>query len=488
MIPFGEWLPDLADQNNPGSTEAKNVTPSIDGFRQLPSLNVATNAVNLYVRGAIAAQAKDANIYNYCGTGSKLYELVGQTWTDRTAGSGTESVAADDFWEFSKWGEKVIAVCGVGDVPQIITMGGVAFADLGGTPPQSRHVGIVRDFVVMGNIKEGGTVYPNRVRWSGINDETNWVTSKKLQSDYQDLFGEGGWVQKVIGGEHGVIVREHAIHRMDYIGPPLIFMFDQTLTGVGTPAANSVVKFGDDIYLLTQTGFEVVKDGRVRRDIGANRINNWFFSEFDSTVASRVIGSLDRINRRIFWIFPGTGNASGLPNNGVIYDIDSDRWARFEDELEWIYDAMGEGTTLEGLDAISGSIDALGESLDSRRWIGGAIAINAFDDTHKSGEFAGTAMASVLETTEQQLIVNKRVHVSRVRPEIEGAGTLTLQAGTRESQDNSVTWDTTATIARDNGYPMRSEARYHRFRANISGGFTRAQGIEVVESSDAGEY
>jgi hypothetical protein len=45
VIPFGEWLPDLADQGNPGSTEAKNVAPSIDGYRQLPSVNVATNAV-----------------------------------------------------------------------------------------------------------------------------------------------------------------------------------------------------------------------------------------------------------------------------------------------------------------------------------------------------------------------------------------------------------------------------------------------------------
>lgn len=303
----------------------------------------------------------------------------------------------------------------------------------------------------------------------------------------QDL-QEGCWIQKVVGGEYGVIVREHAIHRMDYIGPPLVMMFDQTLTGVGTPAPNSVVKFGDDIYLLTQTGFEVIREGRARRDIGANRINGWFFGQLDTSQVLRVVGSLDRINRRVFWIFPGGGNASGLPNNGVIYDIDSDRWARFEDELEWVYDALGEGTTLEQLDAISASIDALGDSLDSRKWIGGAIAINVFDDTHKSGEFSGAAMAAVLETTEQQLTVGKRVHVSRVRPEIEGAGTLTLQAGTRESQDNAVTWGTTATIARDNGYPMRAQARYHRFRANISGGFTRAQGINVVEASEVGEY
>lgn len=487
MIPFGEWLPDLADQNNPGSTEAKNVTPSIDGFRQLPSLNAASSAVNAYVRGAIAAQANDANVYNYAGTGSKLYELVGQTWTDRSLGGGTYSVGSDDFWEFVKWGEKVIAVGGVGVTPQIITMSDAAFADLTTSPPKARHIGVVRDFVVTGNNSEGGTVYPNRVRWSGINDETNWATNKKKQSDYQDLFGEGGWVQKVVGGEYGVIVREHAIHRMDYIGPPLVFMFDQTLTGVGTTSPNSVVKFGDDIYFLSQTSFEKISQGKIRRDIGANRINKWFFENLDPTQALRVVGALDRINRRIFWLFPGNGNASGLPNNGVIYDIDSDRWSRFEDELEWVYDALGEGTTLEGLDAISASIDALGESLDSRRWIGGAIALNAFDDTHKSGEFEGTAMPAVLETMEQQIIVNKRVRVSRVRPEIEGAGTLTLQSGTRESQGDSVVWNSTATVARDNNYPMRSESRYHRFRANISGGFTRAQGINIVEAHDMGE-
>ena len=79
MINFADWLPDLADQGNPGSTEAKNVTPTIDGYRQLPSVLTTSNAVNLYARGAIAAQANNANVFNYCGTGSKLYELVGQT-------------------------------------------------------------------------------------------------------------------------------------------------------------------------------------------------------------------------------------------------------------------------------------------------------------------------------------------------------------------------------------------------------------------------
>ena len=33
QVPFGEWLPDLPDHVNPGSTQAKNVYPAVNSYR-----------------------------------------------------------------------------------------------------------------------------------------------------------------------------------------------------------------------------------------------------------------------------------------------------------------------------------------------------------------------------------------------------------------------------------------------------------------------
>lgn len=392
--------------------------------------------------------------------------------------------ASDQFWEFAQWGNKVIAVSGPNNTPQIITMGNTSFTDLSGTPPAAHHIAVVRNFVVMGNIKEGGTAYRNRIRWSGINDETIWTTNKLKQADYQDLLS-GGKIQAIRGGEYGVIFMERSIWVMDYIGPPQIFKLDETLPGVGTPAPNSVVQSGDTCYLLSQTGFIAVQNGRALQEIGANKINKWFFDTVDLEYINRVVGVWDRERRILIWIFPSSSTA-GLPNNGVIFSLETGKWSRFEDELEWVFQGLGESYTLEGLDAVNTSIDALPYSLDSGNWIDENFTTIAFDDTNKSGLFDSAAMAATLETTEAK-IGNDRSLVSRARLEVDAPSVATITPATRNSQSDVVTYSLAISQqAGDGSYPMRSEGRYHRFQVDITGGFTRAQGLTIEDVSETG--
>lgn len=493
MIKFGEWLPDQADLGSGGATEAKNVIPFAGGFRPLPGLNITSSALNLYCRGAFSAKASDGNAYSYAGSGTKLYQLVDATWTDQSKASGTYAVSDEDHWEFEKWGEKVLAIGGINAStpvpPQVITLGAAGateFADITGSPPQARHIGVVRDFVVMGNLYEGGANYPNRIRWSGVNDETAWGTNPATQADYQDLLGRGGWVQKVVSGEFGVIIQEHSVRRMEYVGPPVIWNIIESLPGIGTPSPSSVVRYGNLVFMLSQTGFQAIESGAQVRDIGANRVNKWFYERVDMEKLYRVVGALDRARRLVYWIYPGPGNVDGRPNEGLIYDIESDRWSRFVDELEWIYEALSEGYTLEGLDNITTNLDALLPSMDSRFWAGGAPLLGAFDEAHKSGSFDGNAMDATLDTLEDG--DNSRRLISRVRPEVDGASTITVAPGVRDAQTESVTWGSAASAERDGNHAMRSDGRYHRFRVAITGGFEKAQGVSLVEASRAGDY
>lgn len=495
MIPFGEWLPDIAAYGNEGSTEAKNVVPTEEGFRQLLDLNTATTALNGYARGAFAAQASSQLSYNYAGSGSKLYQLVDGAWTDQSKASGTYSLVADASWEFVKWGERIIAVGGVNSgtpvPPQIITLGavgGTEFADLGGSPPQAYHVAVVRDFVVLGNLYESAANYPARVRWSGVNDETNWSTDPSAQSDYQDLQGAGGWIQAIRGGQFGVIFQERSVWRQDYIGPPLAFSFNETLPGIGVLAPNSVVQYGDLIFFLSQTGFKAVRGGAEILDIGENKIDRWFLSRFDEDQKHRMSGAVDRRNKRIMWVFPAIGAIDGFPNEGVIFDLASGRWSRFERSVALVHDAYGEDYTLEGLDSVSANLDALPASLDSPSWIGGAINIGGFDNEHKSGLFDGAPLSAVLETKEDRLSGNARTSVTRVRPEVEGASSTTVAAGTRDVLKDSVVWGNAASSERDGNHAARADARFHRFRVTVDGGFDKALGVTIVEGARSSEY
>lgn len=387
-------------------------------------------------------------------------------------------------WEFAKFGEKVIAVCGHNNVPRIINFGDANFADLTGSPPNAKHIAIVRNFVVMGNNSESGTVYPTRVRWSGINDETNWTTSKVKQSDYQDLLGNHGDLQAIRGGEYGVIFMEHSTWAMEYIGPPQVFRFDETLPGIGTPAPHSVVQRGDTCFMLSQNGFVAIQSGRSLVELGANKVNKWFYDNVDNGFIERVVGVWDRRKRIVMWIFP-SNSTDGLPNHGLIFDLESGRWSHFEDEIEWVFQGLGESFTLEDLDTISTSLDALPASLDSGQWISNDLELIAFDDTNASGGFNGTAMTATLDTAEGKLSPGRTL-VSRVRLDVDQPSSATVASGTRASQSDIASFGSAISPATDGSYPMRSESRYHRFRASITGGFERAKGVKIEELTETG--
>lgn len=110
------------------------------------------------------------------------------------------------------------------------------------------------------------------MQWSAINNATSWTADPATLADFQDLPGDGGWIQKVVGGDYGVIIQERAVFRMDFVGSPLIFQFNQVLRNIGTPIPNSVVSYRDLVFFLSEDGFYVF-DGSQAHPIGENRVD-----------------------------------------------------------------------------------------------------------------------------------------------------------------------------------------------------------------------
>lgn len=490
MIPFAEWLPDLPALDNPGATEAKNVLPGAKSYLPLPDISPITDAMDAFMRGGIAVRDKDDVVYNYAGNETKLYSISADTHSDKTNVGGAYALSDEENWEFQKWGEKLIAVA-IDEPPQIITLAGSNFADLAGSPPKARHIAVINNFVVLANLNEGGTLKPQKVRWSAIDDETDWTASATTQSDSQELKSDagsgGGFIMGITGGEWGNIFQEYSIWRMTYVGSGQgIFQIEEVLPGVGTPAKNSITQEGRYTHFLSQEGFVQLIDGFQIKYIGKEKIDATFFADVNDRYMHRIVGGSDPTSAIVSWIYPSTSSSDGTPDKIICYNWFTERWTHGAINLEWIYQALGQGFTLEGLDAVSSSIDALTPTLDSRAWVGGALQLAIYDTSHKKGVLGGTALSAIIETAEAMINPGKRTQVTGVRPLVDGATTLTVQIGTRELQDDAVAYGSALTPHSSTGIaPARSDSRYHRFRVNTVGGFTHAQGIDVeqVESS-----
>lgn len=481
-LKFGEWLPDLADFENPGATLVKNVIPFQGSYLPANDFVTISDAINARARGSISALNNAGVVYTYTGNETKLYSVSQAAHTDLTNVGGAYALSADSQWKFAKYGETVIAVS-IDENPQAITFGGANFADLAGSPPKAHHITVVNNFVVLGNINDG-TARPQRVRWSAINDATSWTPDADTQADFQDLYSEanhgGGKIQHITGGETGTVYQEHSIWRMQYSGSPLIFTFEEVLPGVGTCCPNSVIKEGRIQHFLGQDGFYELVDGTQLTPISNNKLSRYFFDDFDATYPERVVGAADSTNQIVMWIYPGQGNINGTPNKVLYYDWYNKKWGNAELNLHWVFSSLSDGYTLEELDSINSSIDSLGVSLDSREFKGGALRISAYNDSHVKGAFTGTALDAIIETSEAQAFEGSRAHLSAVRPLVDGSATLTAQVGTRDLQTGTTAWTAASSPETDTGFcHFRSDARYHRVRVNTSGDFSHAIGVDM---------
>lgn len=481
-IDVGEWMPDLPPLENPGAILARNCLPRAKSYGSINSLASFSDALASAALGAIWFQGSDNTVYNFAGTATTLERLTGgNSWSDVSIAGGYSGIT---HWEFAKFGDRAIAVA-PGQVAQYYDTGvSTLFDNLPGSPPIATRIAVVRDFVVLGDLDAFG---PNFIQWSGFNSSELWTPSRLTQADRQELFGRGGRVQRLVPGEYGVIFQEHSINRMDYTGPPVIFQLDEVERGRGTPAPDSVVWTGNLVFYYGHDGFYLF-NGQNSEQIGANRVDTWFSVESDPTALATMRGVVDRQNRLVLWAF-STSSSNLFNNRIIIYSWATDRWSYAELDTELLAEFVSSGFTLDELDTpLPGGIDLDSINVDSDAFKGGVLGLQAFNPAHESANFSGPPLVADIDLAEYRAPGGKRIYTNSQRPLVDGNTSTVVQVatGTRNLQNENVTFSAPRPLNTIGEVNFRKDARYHRYRLNIAGGFRHAQGMEIYQRPSGG--
>ena len=484
-VDFGEWLPDLPAFLNKGALEAKNCVPELKSYRQLNSLQSFSNALTGACLGSFWAQDSSNVIYNFAGDQTKLYELQNSiTWTDVSGASAPYSAAN---WEFTKFGSDRVIAAAKAEALQKFDIGSDSvFADLAGSPPQAARIATIRDFVMLGDISSQG---PNYVRWSGFNNSELWTPSIATQADFQELKGRGGRVQQIVPGNYAQIFCEQSIYRGDYVGPPLIFRFDEVERKRGTPAPRSVCWSGGNTWYYGWDGFYHF-DGVKSTPISANKVARWFIDNADSAAFDSMNSVVDRLNRLVIWAFKSS-STSTYNNRLIIFNWAANRWAYAEVDTQLLAEFVAPGLSLDELDTpLSSGIDIDSINVDSTQFTGGGVNIMAFDTSNKAATFDGDALTAVLDTKEIAAPNDDdRLILTGVRPQVEanGTSTVTVSVGSRNKLGDTPSFGVGRTLNDINGEAsFRMNSRYQRYRLSIAGGFDNAIGARARLSSAGG--
>lgn len=476
-IPYGEWLPDLPDHLNPGALSAKNCIAGVASYRGFKGLSAFTNALDNACLGAFSLKSKAGTIFNFASDVAKLYELTDVTWDNVSKAGGYAAIR----WEFARFGDRVIAV-DIADQAQFFDLGSsTLFADLPedtGNAPNARHVGVIRDFLVFGNVDDG-VARPNRVTWSGFNNSQQWAPSAATQAGSQDLKAEGGDVMRIVGGDVGIIFQESAITRMAYVGPPVIFRFDDLERSRGTVASDSVAWNGSQVFYYAEDGFYMMdmRTGGPSVPIGANRVDQFFKDNAATDEIVNMVSVINRPENLVMWSFKSSGS-SPINDRMLMYNWESDRWSNAEVDVQQLVESHTEGLTLDELDTpLPAGIDIDSISVDSTAFQGGVPRLVAFDNLNKAATFSGANLDIELDTKEFSL-EGSFSWIDEVRPIVEANGTISLTALTRDRLIDNPVAGMAQPINNVGVCELRSLARYLRWRLTGTSEVNHAVGVE----------
>lgn len=466
---FGEWMPDQPSISG-ALVDAKNVVSQAIGYGPFPTAATFSAAASENLTTLVAGKTP-ANATKLFAAGStKIFDVSGVgALTNVSKTGGYTPNASGDRFRFTQFGNAIIGTNN-SDPIQVFTLGtSTAFADLSGSAPKCKFLTVVRDFVVTALTTESSTVYPARVRWSGINDETTWGSSQVTQADFQDI-PDGGQIVGIRGGEFGLVLMEKGISRMSYIGTPFIFQFDNISRGKGCIAAGSIAQVQGVTFFLSDDGFYSC-DGQQVTAIGSEKVDRWFFANADESGFDSMSAAIDPVRKLVIWNFKTTFAQRKL----VIYNFRTQKWTYGDAGTDFISDASTSATTLEGLDSISNSIDALTVSLDSILYMGGKYFLGGTSGAYVVTYNGANATANIVTG---DLNVGGRSVVTLARPLIDG-GSATVSVASRTLLSEQPSFGTAVAADSDNRVSLRGNGNYHQFQVIPTGTWKTAVGIDV---------
>ena len=488
QLPFGEWLPDQPDHLNPGATVATNVYHAQTSYKPVKGLvpYSGTSNVTQNAKGAGSFRDNTNTVFTFVGTKNNIYKLTSGTFAS-VKGSCTVSGGDIDFFTFTQFGQFVIASNGVnppmyyemGTSTNFATLQSLASASGSGTvPAKFKTSGVIRDFLVTGNIENA----KNRVAWSGINDISTWEAGVS-SSDTQDLPGSGGQIVAITSGEVGYIFREDSILRMDFVGGNVVFRFSVLSPNRGAVYGQTVCQDNRQVFFYASDGFFQINGDQIL-PIGAEKVNRFFDGDLNKAYTDRITAAVDPFNTLAIWLYPSKDNpnTTGVCDKLLIYNYVTQKWSIAKIKASQIFKQFVVANTVELMDIISSNIDDINISLDTAFWTTGHLYLGAVDENFKAAIFSGTNLEAELETKETEIFPNARADITGIRPIVDASANVVVK--TRDKLADTVTLSTSSSMNSSGINPVRQSGRYMRANVKIPAGsiWSHAQGIDLTAS------
>lgn len=467
MTPLLGFSPD-SDPNTPGiMTACSAIVPFEAGFKGAPS-GVATTAAALSdaCNGAVVATKLDGTRRIFAGTLTKLYELAGTAWTDRSRGSPYTG-GSDTRWSFCQFGDTTMAA-NLADTIQSSSSG--AFADTATAPKAKIVVSSNNNFVIAFNTVDGtyGTS-PDRWWCCAQGDQTNWTPAVTTLATTGRLVGIEGQIQAALPlGNYVVAYKNRAIFLGTFVGSPVVWQWDLVPGGeAGAIGQEAVCDIGGAHFIVATDGFWLF-DGTRPVPLGDGVVRQWWLDNSSATYRYRTKVVYDKQTKLVRVFYPSTASA-GNCDSCLVFHISRKQWGVDDRTVEAPLTYIAPGVTIDGLDAYASTIDALPNiPFDSQFWIVGGQTAAYFDTSHQLTSLNGPCGASSF-TTADVGDDDTVTDIERVRVRYTQRPTSATAYGFYKQNEGDSLTVGPSNAMNDGKFDIRQSGRFHRVRVDMVG-------------------
>jgi hypothetical protein len=448
------------------TSQVVTITTSVaHGYSIGDSVTVAATSTTAVNGTFTITTVPTTTTFTYAQTGGNI---------STTSDTGTVTFAyvtpSNQRWRFTQFGNVIVAANGGNRLQGYNLNSSSTFQDLAADAPESRYVTVVRDFVVSAYVNSS-TVYPYRVQWSALGDESSWANSATTQADFQDI-PDGGSIVGITGGEYGLVFMDRSIHRMSYIGSPLVFQFDNISRNLGCYEANSIVQYGGTSFFLADDGFYAC-DGQQVLPIGNEKVNRYFYNDVDEGLLNLMSAAIDPFRKLVIWAY--ASQASATVDKLLIYNYQTNRWTSGTTDASRIASSSTPSFDLEGMD-VFGTLEQIQSSFDSRVWLGGKMQFAGVKNT-KIITFSGNNNTAYIETGDIEMPGTTSA-ITLAKPIVDG-GSGSVSLFSRRLLSEQVVFGSQTAANSENRVSLRGVGRYHRLQLTPTGAWTNAVGLDV---------
>lgn len=468
MTPISGFFPD-SDPDAPGVLlGCSQLIPSDIGYIGAPTGRATTAAaLAAECRGAVVATKLDGTRRIFAGTQTKLYELSGTTWTDRSAGGGSYTGSTESRWSWAQFGNSSLA-SNLSDAMQISTTG--AFSAIAAAPKAKIIVSANNNFVLAFYTNEG-TYGDSPDRWwcCAQNDQTTWAPSVATGATTGRLIAsEGPLTAAAVLGDYVIAYKARALWVGSFVGSSQgTWQFTLVMgSDCGAVGPDAVCSIGSAHFIVGEDDFWLF-DGTRPVSVG-DGIRNWFRANSSQTFRYRTRVAFDR-QRNCVWIdYPGS-TSTGACDRTLVYHVGRKKWGSADFTGEAFLNFVAPGVTINGLDTYSSTIDGLPPiPFDSQYWLAGGRALSYFNSSHLLVTNDGVCGASSLTTGnvgDDDLIST----LERFRLRYTQAP-ATASATALYAMNEGETYTPTQPSPRfDGAFQFHQSGRFHRVRVDMTG-------------------